>query len=238
MSQLSEHIGKRIKLYRKNKQLTQAQLAQLIHHSKSAISKYECGEIAIDIETLYQIADVLDINIQQLLDYNMPKVFPMPGLQGFFQSPSRFYTYYLNINSTRIIRGVLEINRSDDNEYSSILFADIKDYDNLYHCDHLYFGDIHYSDSYVNMVMENQSNRAERIFINIANPFNNNATLTVGMLCGISDKYMIPISLKVILSKSRLPEDAALREALRLTKDDFSSMKKTLCFSIDRFVEL
>lgn len=238
MSQLSEHIGKRIKLYRKNKQLTQAQLAQMVHHSKSAISKYECGEIAIDIETLYQLADALDINIQQLLDFNAQKAFPMPGLQGFFHSPSRFYTYYLGIRSTRVIRGVLEINRTDDNEYSSILFSDVKDFDNLYHCGHLYFGDIHYSDSYVNMLLENQSNRAERIFFNVANPFNNNAMMTVGMLCGISDKYMVPIGLKTILSKSRLPEDAALREALRFTKDDFNSMKKTFCFSISRFVEL
>ena len=188
MSQISEHIGRRIKLYRKNKQLTQEQFAQKINKSKSAVSKYECGEISIDIETLYEIADVLEISIQQLLDCNIEKTFSLPGLQGFFSAPARFYVYYLNKNSTRIVRGVLEINQMDDCEYTTVLYADLKNYENLYSCQHLYFGDIHYSDSYVNMVMKNQANPAERVFFIIANPFKNNASLTVGILSGISGK--------------------------------------------------
>lgn len=238
MSAISDHIGSRIKLYRKNKHLTQSEFARRIHKSKSAVSKYECGEISIDIETLYEIADVLEVSIGQLLDFPLEKEYHLPGMHGFFRPPATFYVYYLNRSSSVLTRGVLEINRTDEDTYSTVFFANVKDYGNLYACDHLYFGDIHYSDSYVNMTMENQSNRAERLFINIANPYHNNAALTVGMLCGISDKYLIPIALKGIFSKNRLPEDAALRESLRLSRDDFSSMKKTFCFSIDRFVEL
>lgn len=238
MSQISKHIGQRIKLYRKNKHLTQEQFAQRINKSKSAVSKYECGEISVDIETLYEIADVLEISIQQLLDCNVEKNFSLPGLQGFFSAPTRFYVYYLNKNSTRIVRGVLEINRTDDCEYSTVMYADLKSYENLYSCQHLYFGDIHYSDSYVNMVMKNQANSAERVFFIIANPFNNNASLSVGILSGISGKYLVPISLKAILSKNQLNEDEDLRGALRFTKEDFNTMKKTFCFSIDRLIEL
>lgn len=83
MSQISKHIGERIKLYRKNKQLTQEQFARKINKSKSAVSKYECGEISIDIETLYDIAEVLEISIQQLLDYNIKKLSP--------SRPARFF---------------------------------------------------------------------------------------------------------------------------------------------------
>lgn len=238
MSEVSKHIGSRIRLYRKNKQMTQLEFAQRIHKSKSAVSKYECGEISIDMDTLYEIAEVLGISIWQLLDYQMEKEPSFPGLQGFFGSPRRFYTYYLNKNSSRIVRGVLEINQLDDCEYSTVLFADLKDYDHLYGCYHLYYGDIHYSDSYVNMVMKNQANEAERIFLIIANPYNNNANFTIGMISGISAKYLVPISLKVIFSKTRLEEDEDLRNALRFTKDDFNSMKRTFCFSIDRFIEL
>lgn len=236
MSRISDHIGKRIKLYRKNKNLTQEQLARLINKSKSAVSKYECGEISIDVDTLYDIADVLGLSIQQLLDFKVEKSFSLPGMQGFFSAPTRLYVYYLNKNSTRIVRGVLEINQTDGCEYSTVLYTDLKSYDNLYSCQHLYFGDVNYSDSYVNMVMKNQANPAERVFFIIANPFNNNATLTVGTLSGISGKYLVPISLKAVLSKNRLDED--LRNALRFTKDDFNAMKKTCCFSIDRLVEL
>lgn len=68
MSEITNHIGQRIRLYRKNKQLTLEQFAAQLHKSKSTVSKYECGEISIDIETLYEIADALQISIRQLLD--------------------------------------------------------------------------------------------------------------------------------------------------------------------------
>ncbi|MBM6830268.1 helix-turn-helix transcriptional regulator [Anaerotignum lactatifermentans] len=236
MSDLSIHTGKRIKLYRKNKQLSQDQLAEMICKSKSAISKYERGAIPIDIDTLQDIANALDITIHQLIDIDTKKSHTLPGLQGFFSNTSRLYTYYLNKNSSRIVRGVLEINQTDDCEYSTVFYTDVVDYDNLHHCAHLYFGDIHYSDSYVNMLLKNQSNEAERIFFNIANSFNNNATLTIGMLSGISSKYMVPISLKVLISKYPLPEDAELKESLRFSKEDFTSMKRTFCFSIERLM--
>lgn len=214
--------------------MTQDEFARAIHKSKSAISKYECGQTTLDIELLYEIADVLEISVNQLMDYNIEKVYRMPGISGFFAAPTRLYTYYLNKNSTRIVRGVLEINRLDDCEYSTILYADLASFDNLYSCTHLYYGDIHYSDTYTNMVLVNQANEAERIYANIANPFNNNATITVGMLCGISGKYLVPIAMKALFSKIMIDEDEDLRGALRFTKDDFKSMKQTCCFSIDR----
>lgn len=237
MSDLSEHIGKRIKLYRQNKRLTQSQFANQIHKSKSAVSKYECGQISIDIDTLYDIADVLDISIFQLLDYHREKPRLMPEIQGFFRAPARLYTYYLNKNSTRIVRGVLEINQTDEYTFTTTFFADCKDYENLYHCNHLYFGDIHYSDSYVNIVMKNQANEAERIFMMIANPLHYNASLTVGIVTGISGKYLVPISLKIVFSQHPLTEDEDLRNSLRFTKEDFRRMKQTYCFSIERYAE-
>lgn len=235
--EMREHIGARIRLYRKNKQLTQSEFADLIHKSKSAVSKYECGEIAIDIETLYEIAEVLDISIQQLLDYPVKKETSFPGLQGYFSKANKFYVYYLNKNSSRIVKGMLEINQVDECSYSTVLFADLVQYENLYNCCHLYYGDIHYADSYINMVMNNQANPAERIFLIIANPYNINANLTVGIMSGISSRYLVPISLKVILSKTRLKETEELRNALRLNKEDYERMRKTYCFSVDRLID-
>lgn len=236
MSHFTEHIGKRLKLYRKAKHLTQAEFAKMVHKSKSAISKYEHGEISMDIDTLQEMADALHIDLRQLLDY--PKEHnETTSIQGFFGASSRFYTYYLNKSSTRIVRGVLEIAAQENGEYTSTLYTGLDDYENLYRCSHLYAGDIYYSDSYITMVMVNQSNNAERVFLVLSNPYNHTATMTSGMLCGISDKYLIPIALKVILSKYPLPEEEPLRELLRFSKEDYNSVKRTFCFSIDRFVE-
>lgn len=52
MSRINEHIGGRIRMYRKARELTLQQLADLIHKSRASVSKYENGEITLDVETL------------------------------------------------------------------------------------------------------------------------------------------------------------------------------------------
>ena len=117
------------------------------------------------------------------------------------------------------------------------LYIDIKDYDNLSQCRHLYYGDIHYSDSFVNLVMQNQDNESERVFLNIINTFGR-GSLTVGMLSGTSSKYMVPMALKVVISHVRIEENEDLLEALRFSREDFSLMKRAYCFTVDRMFEL
>ena len=68
MSKINEHIGGRIRMYRKARELTLQQLADLIHKSRASVSKYENGEITLDVETLSEIADVLMVSPGQLMD--------------------------------------------------------------------------------------------------------------------------------------------------------------------------
>ena len=65
MSELNREIGGLIRNYRKAKNLTQDELSEKICKSKSAISKCEKGEIAVDIETLYEIADAIGVHVEQ-----------------------------------------------------------------------------------------------------------------------------------------------------------------------------
>lgn len=237
MSDISKHIGKRIRLYRKNKQMTQEDLAKLLYKGKAVVSKYERGEISIDIDTLYEIAAVLNIDVRQLLD--MPgekRMTPPVMMHGFFAAGTRFYTYYINKNSSRIVPGVLELNRNEHGEYATVLYVDVLDYENLFRCRHLYYGDIHYSDSFVNLVLQNQDNAAERIFINICNTFGQ-GTVTVGMISGTSSKYMVPIAMKILLSQQQLPQDDKLHKMLEFDREDIALMKRARCFCVDRLFE-
>lgn len=69
----SEHVGSRIKLYRKHKHLTLEEFSKLISRSPSTVSKYESGKIIIDVETLFEIAEALTISVNQLTDYSPPQ---------------------------------------------------------------------------------------------------------------------------------------------------------------------
>ena len=55
---LKKQIGANIASYRKRMQLTQAGLAEKLNYSDKAVSKWERGESAPDVQTLVQIADL------------------------------------------------------------------------------------------------------------------------------------------------------------------------------------
>ena len=64
---LKLQIGKNISAYRKLAGLTQAGLAEKINYSDKAVSKWERGESMPDVTTLVQLAEQLDITVNDLL---------------------------------------------------------------------------------------------------------------------------------------------------------------------------
>lgn len=59
-------IGRRISKYRKNISMTQSVLAEKLEVSESFISQVERGNAKISLQRLYQIADILNIDIALL----------------------------------------------------------------------------------------------------------------------------------------------------------------------------
>jgi orotate phosphoribosyltransferase len=64
-------IGKKIKLLRTNKGLTQEQLAEQLHISGQAVSKWENETSTPDIKMLPILADYFGITIDELMDYKL-----------------------------------------------------------------------------------------------------------------------------------------------------------------------
>ena len=60
-------VGKHIKQYREQKDMTQEALADRLSVTRQAVSNWECGKTQPDIETLHKIADVLDITVEELI---------------------------------------------------------------------------------------------------------------------------------------------------------------------------
>ena len=55
MLNINQEIGMRIRNFRKRKNMTLLELSAKICKSKATLSKYERGEIVIDISTLYEL---------------------------------------------------------------------------------------------------------------------------------------------------------------------------------------
>ena len=77
MNEINVYIGGQIRKYRKANGMTLQQLADVIHKSRATACKYENGEISIDIATLYEISQALQVSFGQLTSYQ-PTLPPSP----------------------------------------------------------------------------------------------------------------------------------------------------------------
>ena len=108
MGSFSYHVGQRIKKYRKSRGYTIEQFSAMINKSKATVSKYENGTITIDVETLYDIARALDIDLKCFIDYQPPVFHAQSVLpKNFYFNQPRAYMYYYDGRVRQLVRSLL-----------------------------------------------------------------------------------------------------------------------------------
>lgn len=237
VNSISLHIGKKIKLFRKIKSMTLEDLSRKINKSIATLSKYENGSIYIDIETLFDIADALDCNINQLTDYINPnkslkKVIPHKSIFG---SKNVLYMYLYKGNHKIIQKSVIHLNYNvSTNIYEVTLYMDVNSFEDFHNCEHLYFGVFKPFDTLSYFQFENQANDIEQLSINVINPLSNSYEM-YGLLSGISGFPFLPSAGKVLLSKEILTyTNDEFIEKLTFKKEEIRYVKKFNMIAVDR----
>ena len=227
MSSFSYFVGQRIKKYRKSRGYTIEEFSAIINKSKATLSKYENGAITIDIETLYDISKALDIDLKHFVDYQ-PPVFhsntQFPKNAYFNQSMA--YMYYYDGRIRQMVRSLLHFSQSANNDVTEVtLFTGVSSFDDPDHCQHLFVGEMKSYDTITHMVLTNQINSAEKMYICMLNPLQNNVP-AVGLVSGIgSTPFFAPIALKALISKEPLDENDKLLSNVKLDKDDYHLLR-------------
>lgn len=75
-----------IKRFREIKDLTREQMASDLNLSLSGYAKLERGEIEITLNRLFEIADILEVDVSQILNFDAKYIFNISnsqGVQGF-----------------------------------------------------------------------------------------------------------------------------------------------------------
>lgn len=227
MSEVSIEIGNRIRNFRKKRSITIEELARLINKSRATVSKYEKGEIVLDIVTMYEIADALQLHVEQLL-YCRPEraVIASNGTEpAFFSGLSQFYSYVFDGRSNQIMRCVFDVlSVAGESRYKIMMYMNIKDFNNYQNCENTYWGYIEHFDALTNIIMRNNDTPMEQITINILASFLDSDTKW-GLFCGISSRPMMPVALKMLFSKKMLKEDESLAKLLKISKDDIRLLR-------------
>ena len=227
MSEISAQIGSQIRTLRKKRKMTLDDLSGIIHKSRSTIAKYEKGEIAIDIETLYEIADAIQVHVEQLL-YCPPRravISSQNNSPAFFNGVSQFYSYLYDGRSNHIIRCLFDVlSEAENDQYKIMMYMNFKDFKNYQQCENTYWGYIEHYDALTYISLTNQDTPMEKASVQILASYLDSDTKW-GLFNGFSSRPMMPIAIKMLFSKCRLKEDADLVRLLKVSKDDVRLLK-------------
>lgn len=218
-------MGANIKTYRKLQHMTQQELANKIRKSMACISKYEKGEIAIDLYTLYEIAEALGIPPSLLFPQdsgNAPESAPstadLPSL--FWHSP--LYLYTLGVRRFEAVCSVIEIDSQNMKATAYYAPSDPHNYQrsSLY----IMLGSIYSSESNVRLYFSNPLLKGDFMLL---------CFRTSDLIAGNCQGAFIALntnhrfcSSKCYLSSTPIQDLDALKEQLAIEKDEMYFLKK------------
>lgn len=235
MSIVTENIGNKIRAFRKQKQITIQELSKIIYKSKATISKYEHGSIAIDIDTLYEIAKALDVSVDQLLyqeDALPAKCSALTDVPLFFRNTNQLFFYYYDGRNKEVSISVIDIlAQLSSNTFKIYMYMNCHSVDLYQICENRYTGELIHYDSISNMILTHQDNPVEILMINIMSPFIN-TPYKWSMGKGISSRPLMPSACKGIISKKPIPITKEFINSLMISKDDIRSLKQYNMFTV------
>ena len=240
MEQISKYTGGRIRTFRKLRKMTLQQLADAISKSRATVSKYETGEIILDIQTLYDISAVLDIPVSKLLDYQPPREeVPVTIPQGrmnaspFFQAET-LYFYFYDGRYHRLKEGLIQIRKESPREDGcwDATLSIWSTTESGRSSETYYTGSVLYSDMLIRFSFLNQYNKLEQDLLYIFNPLDLRDN-TEGLLCGISSADLMPCAFKCLVTLSPCEDYENLKQRLAFTQKDMRRWQKLNMLIVD-----
>ncbi len=236
MSTLSSVIGGRIRSFRKEQGMTLQELADQIYKSRATVSKYESGEIVIDIETLTKVSEVLHVPISQLAE--SPPVEPallaaQRVTSSSFYQADRMYFYFFDGRYNRLKDGIIDIHRTGENQGTYDATLAISAVTQTGRNSMLYYtGKVMYSDMLIRFTFTNKYNALEEALLYIFNPLEVR-DVTKGILYSISSADLCPCAIKCLITLNPQKPTEEWKSQLLLTKAEMQRWKKANMWIID-----
>lgn len=223
-------LGSNIRKYRTARNMTLKELSEKLHKSISTVSKYEKGDISLDIPTFIETAEILEVSPSLLLNREETTA---PAENIYASSTSVLYMYTYDSKSKYIVQSLIEQcpSLTVPNTYKVHMFNDVKDFAHPGNCSGLYTGE-HTKDGFLETyLLHNEISQTEHVMISCINNLIN-PNLQVGLVTGLSNYTMLPVSFKTVISNTELTNKKSLLELLIFSKEDLQMIRKTNYFSV------
>lgn len=228
MSKITQFVGQRIRNSRKRKGYTIEEFSKMINKSKATLSKYENGSISIDIDTLLDIADALNMDLTHLINYKSPKADKTIVLNNSYFDHSQYYMYFYDGRHKRLTKSVLQLTQSQEkpNKADAILYEGLNDFDNIEECDNIYNGTLESFDATSHATFINQTNKSEKLHLLLMNPMQRGIP-AIGLLTGIGNPPIFsPVSIKTIVSRYILEENEVFDKVVTISREELKQYKQ------------
>ena len=236
---ISEKVGDRIRRFRKAKGLSQEQLGNMIGKGKYTVSKYESGDIVMDIQTLYDIAQALSIPTSVLIGRTTDTIVSDNPISNFVDT-DLIYMYILHQmenQKQKILKSIitLEAVKDDDdldkNIIRAVWYNQLLDINDITTAKSVVPGTLEVYES-VSMLTFQNKRRHNYKTVMLAMNFSNDLEYTHGMAMTIASYPLIPITSRITLSKVPLLDKDRLKTALTLNREDWKQFKRYNGFTL------
>lgn len=238
MSEINGYVGNQIRKYRKACGMTLQQLADAIHKSRATVCKYERGEITLDVETLYEISQILQVSVSQLTSYHPKNTdWGQTSFDGVQKSPffraKRLYFYFYDGRYKRLKDGLIDILEPTGQPGVYKAAFTVCSVSNSGRSGEIYYtGTVFYSDMLIRFSFVNQYNPLEEDLLYIFNPLEMR-DYTDGLLCGISSADLMPCAFKCVVTLTPQEHTEALRKRLLFSARDLKKWEEVNMLLID-----
>lgn len=216
-------LGEKIRVFRKLKNMTQKELAQRINKSLACVSKYEKGTVAIDVLSIYEIAEALSVAPQMLLpkeEQFVPNSQLADILPAIFRH--RYLYIYLYIGERRsVVSSCVEIQHENAHV---VLYVDLQDPSDYKSCKYLMTGEISCCETNVIIEATNPLVHGDLMLLCFSR-IDLLQNKTIGICTTVTPSYRFR-SLKCYLSPAPDLNSEQVKESLVLTKEELAYIKK------------
>lgn len=234
---ISQNIGERIRYYRKAAGFTLVSFADALHRGKSVVSKYERGEISIDIETLHQITEILNVPISLLIEDSNRTIDTWVSRVPGAPSDEEYQLLYMYMYATHQGKPQLSrntIHLSNDHAY---VYAELPDVTQIKSYKSFYSGEIQRESSFVRGLLVNPLNSHDLAIFEYQPPLNQYACF-MGFFCTLSIGRYFPLATKALFSWAPVCDEDWLVEKLRITAPDSKDYRNLNGFFVTSGVSL
>lgn len=223
-------IGINIRKYRTAYHMTLKELAARLHKSISTVSKYEKGDISLDMPTFIELARIFNIS-PSILYGGEPDL--TSEAHAYSSSAETLYMYTYDAQNKCLVQSLIEQYPSlgQPNTYKAQMFNDLKDITKPGTCQALYTGSYQREGFLGTYMLHNEVSKTEHVMISCVNNLVN-PNQQLALISGLSNFTMLPITFKTVISNSEITNRDTLMNLLTFSKEDFQQMKKTNYLSV------